>query len=230
MPRFKFNLNKAKWLLGSVLALSACASLQRPQPASSQFNAQQAAPAGLQRFLSGSAADQQPTLQGPNLLLGGGGQDQIAAMQWQIDNLRGCHDCDTTIDMVVVRSSGADGYNSLLTELKGLDSIETLLITERSAAEDPAVVETVARAELVFFAGGDQCRYVSLFKGSALERAVKSVFARHGGVGGTSAGLAIQGSMVYDACQGSVTSAEALADPYHAEISTTTSHRLLRSL
>ena len=85
-------------------------------------------------------------------------------------------------------------------------------------------------AELVFFAGGDQCRYVSLFKGSALERAVKSVFARHGGVGGTSAGLAIQGSMVYDACQGSVTSAEALADPYHAEISTTTSHRLLRSL
>lgn len=210
-------------LLSVSLLLSACASQQRPGPAASQFTPirAQSQSSGLQRFLSGSAADQQPGLQGPNLLLAGGGQDQVEAMQAQIDQLRGCTNCEATLDMVVVRSSGADGYNSMLGELKGLDSIETLLITERSAAEALDVAETVARAELVFFAGGDQCRYVSLFKGTALERAVKSVFARRGGVGGTSAGLAIQGELVYDACQGSVTSAEALADPYHGDISLT---------
>lgn len=211
------------FLLSAILLLSACASQQRHAPAASQMSQVhlQSQSNGLQRFLSGSAADQQPALQGPNLLLAGGGQDQVEAMQAQIDQIRGCTNCDTTIDMVVVRSSGADGYNSMLSELKGLDSIETLLITERKAAEQPEVAETVARAELVFFAGGDQCRYVSLFKGTALERAVKSVFARRGGVGGTSAGLAIQGDLVYDACQGSVTSAEALANPYHEDISLT---------
>ncbi len=220
MPAHTLFTHPLGYLLSAALLLSACASQQRPQPAANQVRFQ-AQSSGLQRFLSGSAADQQPALQGPNLLLGGGGQDQVAAMQAQIDQLRGCSECDSTLDMVVVRSSGSDGYNSMLGELKGLDSIETLLITERSAAEQAEVAETVARAELVFFAGGDQCRYVSLFKGTALERAVKSVFARRGGVGGTSAGLAIQGSTVYDACQGSVTSAEALADPYHEDISLT---------
>jgi cyanophycinase len=213
------------WVWASLMVLSACASVQRPNAANPHFSAQNSAqdvnPKGLQRFLSGSAIDQQPALQGPNLLLAGGGQDQVAAMQWQIDNLRGCSDCDRSLDMVVLRSSGADGYNSMLGELKGVDSIETLVITDRSIAEEPGIAETVARAEVVFFAGGDQCQYVRLFKGTALERAVKSVFARGGGIGGTSAGLAIQGALVYDACQGGISSEEALANPDHERLSFT---------
>lgn len=212
-------------VLASLLVLSSCASVQRPGTANSQLRLQSQSQGstqkGLQRFLSGSAEDQHPPLRGPNLLLAGGGQDQVAAMQWQIDNVRGCSDCDHPLDMVVIRASGADGYNSMLDELNGLDSIETLVITERSVAEQPDVAEAVARAEVVFFAGGDQCQYVRLFKGTALERAVKSVFARGGGIGGTSAGLAIQGELVYDACQGSVTSNEALMNPYHEDISFT---------
>ena len=43
-----------------------------------------------------------------------------------------------------------------------------------------AVAETVARAEVVFFAGGDQCDYVDNFKGTAVEGAVESVYARGG--------------------------------------------------
>ena len=58
----------------------------------------------------------------------------------------------------------------------------------------------VQRAEIVFFAGGDQCNYVRLIKGTALEAAVEAVHARGGGVGGTSAGEAIQGEIVYDSC------------------------------
>lgn len=226
MPGYQSIRRCFPLIWASLIALTACASVQRPNPAlvpTSQLRAQSAvqSPQGLQRFLSGSAVDQQPALQGPNLLLAGGGQDQVAAMQWQIDNLRGCRDCDRSLDMVVLRSSGSNGYNSMIGELKGVDSIETLVITERDVAQQADIAETVARAELVFFAGGDQCRYVQLFKNTALERAVKSVFARGGGVGGTSAGLAIQGAMVYDACQGSVTSEEALSDPFHADISFT---------
>lgn len=218
---WEFRHLKTGLLLTALLVLSSCAGIQRPNGPESEnrFVQQNSAQPGLQRFLSGSATDMRPNLSGPNLLLGGGGRDVVAAMQWQIDGIRGCDDCASTIDMVVVRSSGSDGYNSMLAELKGLDSIETLVITERSVAEDPEIAATVSQAEMVFFAGGDQCRYVSLFKGTALEHAVKSVFARGGGIGGTSAGLAIQGSTVYDACVGSVTSAQALENPYHASIS-----------
>jgi cyanophycinase len=211
-------------ILFSTLALAcliSCAGLQKPNSpeASGQVFQQNAPASGLERYLSGSAQDIKIALNGPNLLLGGGGRDVVAAMQWQIDSLRGCRDCEKKIDMVVLRSSGADGYNSMLTELKGLDSIETLVIKDRKIAENPDIALTVANAEMIFFAGGDQCDYVRLFKGTAIERAVKSVFARRGGIGGTSAGLAIQGSLVYDACSGSVTSAQALANPYHPSIS-----------
>lgn len=207
------------------LSLNACASplVKGPFPVSAQRQTAQAAPAapGLTRYLSGSGLDVKPVLNGPYLLLAGGGSDVMAAMQAQIDAVRGCSDCPRTIDMVVLRSSGADGYNSLVGELKGLDSVESLVITQRAVAEQPEVIATVTHAELVFFAGGDQCDYVSYFKGTGIERAVQSVFARGGGVGGTSAGLAIQGSTVYDACKGSVTSPEALANPYHQAISLT---------
>jgi cyanophycinase-like exopeptidase len=55
-----------------------------------------------------------------------------------------------------------------------------------------------------------------------VERAVERVHARGGGVGGTSAGLAILGGVAYDACSGgSAQSAKALRNPYHADVSFT---------
>jgi cyanophycinase-like exopeptidase len=54
-----------------------------------------------------------------------------------------------------------------------------------------------------------------------VQTAVERVLAKGGAVGGTSAGLAIQGEYVYDACTGSAPSRQALRDPYHPEISFT---------
>ncbi|HEY9420185.1 MAG TPA: peptidase S51, partial [Thermoanaerobaculia bacterium] len=53
------------------------------------------------------------------------------------------------------------------------------------------------------------------------ETAVEHVYAKGGGVGGTSAGLAIQGDFTYDGCAGSVLSSEALANPYHRYVTFT---------
>ena len=52
-----------------------------------------------------------------------------------------------------------------------------------------------------------------------IEGAVKIVFKNGGGVGGGSAGLAIQGEWVYDGCSGSIRSEEALENPYDSFIS-----------
>jgi cyanophycinase-like exopeptidase len=92
-----------------------------------------------------------------------------------------------------------------------------------------AVAAYVDRADAVLFAGGDQAHYVA-WKGSALIRAVRRVYARGGIEGGGSAGLAIQGSVVYDAVAAdrvlpgglNLDSRRAARDPFGPAVSFTT--------
>ncbi|HYH45262.1 MAG TPA: Type 1 glutamine amidotransferase-like domain-containing protein, partial [Thermoanaerobaculia bacterium] len=162
--------------------------------------------AKVTRYLTGNAGDVVLSLTGPAHDLGGGGSDVDAALQWIIDQVRGCTSCTAKVDVVILRSTGSDGYNDYIFAMNGVDSVETLVITSRKDADTAAVEATVRNAEVVFFAGGDQCDYVRNFKGSRVEAAVEAVYARGGGVGGTSAGSAIQGDFTYDGCSGSVTS------------------------
>jgi cyanophycinase-like exopeptidase len=135
------------------------------------------AEAKVTRYLTGDPADVSPRLHGPALDLGGGGADVGEAIQWMIDEVRGCATCATTVDVVVLRASGADGYNDYIKKMRGVDSVETLVITDADA-KDASVIRTIRNAEVIFFAGGDQCNYVRFFKGNEVERAVESVYAR----------------------------------------------------
>lgn len=179
------------------------------------------AEAKVTRYLTGNAADVVVPLAGPAHDFGGGSTDVDAALQWIIDQVRGCTTCSTKIDVVILRSSGSNGYNDYIYAMNGVDSVETLVITSARDANTAAVEATVRNAEVVFFAGGDQCDYVRYFKGTVVETAVEHVYAKGGGVGGTSAGLAIQGDFTYDGCAGSVLSSEALANPYHRYVTFT---------
>jgi len=176
------------------------------------------------RYHSGSRIDAKPVLHGPAYNLGGGGRDVMEALQWMIDQVRGPQR-DAKVDVVVLRASQADGYNQGILAMAGVNSVETLVITSAADANTPEVEATIRQAEVVFFAGGNQCHYVTYFKGTKVEAAVKSVVARGGAVGGTSAGCAIMGSLVFDACQSHLSkdqlANQALADPYAPEWSFT---------
>lgn len=178
--------------------------------------------ASLQRFDVGNPADVAPLLHGPIIHLAGGGGDVDAAYQAVIDRIRGCSDCDTKIDVVVLRASGGAGYNDYLQAMPGVDSVTSFVITDLHSAQSPEVVDAVRDAEYVFFAGGDQCNYVKFFLNGPIEEMVRRLYERGGAIGGTSAGMAIQGKAIYDACtDASAQSARALADPYNDEISFT---------
>jgi cyanophycinase len=179
------------------------------------------AQAKVTRYLTGNPADVVVSLAGPAHDFGGGGTDVDAALQWIIDQVRGCTTCSTKIDVVILRSSGSNGYNDYIYAMNGVDSVETLVITSARDANTTEVETTVKNAEVVFFAGGDQCNYVSYFKGTLVETAVEFVYAKGGGVGGTSAGTAIQGDFTYDGCRGSALSSDALANPYHRTVTFT---------
>lgn len=188
---------------------------------------------------NGNSQDVNPPLVGPVYDLGGGGTDVDRAIQWAIDQVRGCQDCSKTVDLVVLRFLTDEDqeawdrskkqpdikndylkYHSLLLDpqqrLQGLDSIETYVFTNpaRQEAEQPQIAQAIEKAEVVFLAGGDQCKYARNFKGTAIEAAIESVQARGGAIGGTSAGAMIQGEWIFNACSDAVISDDALADPY----------------
>lgn len=165
-------------------------------------------PAALTRYLTGDDADATPALGTGALFLMGGGTDVDAAFAFLSARA-------PNGDVVVLRASGADGYNDyLFTDIGGFDSIETLMITTRALADDPYVVWRVEHAELVFMAGGAQDVYLEQWAGTALATAVHAAYSRGAVIGGTSAGAMVASDPVYAAYDGSITSAEALADPF----------------
>ncbi|MCC6810720.1 MAG: cyanophycinase [Deltaproteobacteria bacterium] len=167
-------------------------------------------PSSLVRYLTGSAADAKPTLGAGAVFLMGGGTDvdaAFAAIAARIPNA----------DVVILRASGADGYNDYLySDIGGFDSVETLLVTTRALANDAYVVSRVAEAELVFMAGGDQSVYLAQWAATKLAVAITAAHARGAIIGGTSAGAMVTGDPVFSAAKGSITSDEALADPFDA--------------
>lgn len=165
-------------------------------------------PASLTRWLAGDAADAVTTTQ-RGLILMGGGTDVDAAFAWQRDRIGGG-------DVVVLRASGADGYNDyLFDDIGGVDSVETLLVDTPTLAREPYVAWVIDHAEAVFLAGGDQSVYVETWGDGPVAAALSAAYARGAVLGGTSAGCAVLGELLFAATNGSVTSAEALADPYN---------------
>jgi len=122
-------------------------------------------------------------------------------------------------DFVVIRASGTDAYNPYIYDLCGCDSVATIVFKNKNAATDPFVIQTIRNAEALFIAGGDQSDYVKLWKGTPVEDAIHFVAAKPAPVGGTSAGMAIMSEFIYSAMAGSsVTSAEALSNPFHRDL------------
>jgi cyanophycinase-like exopeptidase len=166
--------------------------------------------AAARRYLLGDAADVSvPTR--PGFVLMGGGSDLDDAFRWMIERSGGG-------DFVVLRARGDDGYNPYIHGLGAVNSVETLILRNRRQAMDGAVAETIGNAEALFIAGGDQSRYVRFWKGTPVEEAIHRVAARGAPIGGTSAGLAVLGEFSFAALEDTVTSPQALADPYDRRV------------
>ncbi|NEO43754.1 MAG: hypothetical protein F6K55_06285 [Moorea sp. SIO4A3] len=122
------------------------------------------AAATVKRYQISESPNVDLSLDGPAFDLGGG-PDVDQAIQWMINQVRDCSKCDRlwrgfadrTVDVVVIRSFGGDGYNQPIYDMNGVNSVETLVLDSRDDANRPDVVATVENAEVLFFTGGDQC-------------------------------------------------------------------------
>lgn len=180
--------------------------------------------AAADRVRLGSSSDVSRTnWSGPAFTMNGDGGVVAASMTKAINAIR----ANTgTLDVVVLAGSAPTSGSTTpecdtITGLGGVNSCTTWTLTAASDGNNTQLNSDIRNAEFVYFAGGDQCRYAA-WKGTALQASVQSVVAKGGGSGGGSAGLHINSSVVYDACQASATSAGALANPYDKSVTFTT--------
>ncbi|TKC05496.1 cyanophycinase [Pedobacter polaris] len=146
------------------------------------------------------------------MVLMGGGADVEAAFKWMIDRSGGG-------DVVILRATGTDAYNPFVNGLGTVNSVETLLINSRELANDDIVAYIIRNAEMVFIAGGDQSHYMNYWRGTKVEKALNYLLTeKKAPVGGTSAGCAILGGLYYSGENGSVTSSNALQNPFENTI------------
>ena len=146
----------------------------------------------------------------------GGGSDLDEAFRWLCQKGNGG-------DFLTLRASGTDAYNSYVNGLCQLNSVATLVIPDRQAAQNPAVAEIIRQAEVVFIAGGDQANYIRDWKGTPVEDAINANVAAGKPIGGTSAGLAVLGEFVYGALADkpddkALGSSDVLPNPYFERV------------
>lgn len=146
----------------------------------------------------------------------GGGTDLDEAFRWLCNKGNGG-------DFLILRATGDDDYNPYVNGLCKANSVATLIIPNRDAAADPAVAEIIRKAEVVFIAGGDQANYIRGWKGTLVESAINEGIASGKPIGGTSAGLAVEGEFVYGALgdkedDKDLASADVLPNPYFERV------------
>ncbi len=146
---------------------------------------------GYRYYRAGNPADAAGAPK-PGFALMGGGADLDEAFGWLCAHAGGG-------DLVVLRATNSDDYNPYIQKLCKLNSVATIVIPSREAANDRFVAKAIAEASAVFICGGDQANYINFWMGTPVQTALNDAIARGVPMGGTSAGLAVLGEYAYSA-------------------------------
>jgi cyanophycinase len=180
-------------------------------------NLQPAAFAKYKYFRSGNSADIVTKPQ-PGFALMGGGSHLEQAWKFLCEHANGG-------DFLILRANTEDDYakkvNDDTLKICPLNSAATIVFDDRDDSDDPKIIEIIAHAESIFFAGGDQSNYVRFWQDTAIQVALNKHIAAGKPIGGSSAGLAILGEFSFSSMIDTIHSPEALADPYSNKVTLT---------
>ncbi|MFK7757242.1 MAG: hypothetical protein AB8B53_09960 [Flavobacteriales bacterium] len=102
------------------------------------------------RYETGSTEDVTTSPEGGVCLMGGSTEND-EAMKWFLERANGG-------DVLVLRSSGSDGYNDYFYSELGvaINSVVSIVCLNSAASEDDFVLQKIDNAEAIWIAGGDQ--------------------------------------------------------------------------
>ena len=140
----------------------------------------------------------------------------LEAYRWMINRSDGGNFVVLTADP---EDTPCDLYNPFIYNMSSVNkqprSVTTICFTNRSLSFHPRTAQILASASAVFFTGGDQYKYYTYFRDSPVSQLLIKVPL----VGGSSAGLAVQGRLLFDAKHGGIDSTDALQYPTDSEVS-----------
>lgn len=150
------------------------------------------------------------------LVLMGGGPEEDGAARRFVEAADGG-------DIVVLRATGSltsypDYFSVELVPGPAPASVVTVRTDTPPLADHPSVLCRLDRAEAIWLAGGSQWDYLGRWP-HPVHVAIREAWRRGAAMGGTSAGAVSLGEAAFDARHGTVTSAEALADPADVSVS-----------
>lgn len=165
-------------------------------------------------YITGSSTDVNVNPLGGICLMGGASEDD-PAMRWFLNRANGG-------DILVLRASGSDGYNNYFYSDLGVsvNSVETIVFHNANASNETYIHNKIQQAEAIWIAGGDQWDYISYWRNTDIATLInEGITDRNIVIGGTSAGMAIQGGYYFTAENSTITSSEALSNPYDHNLS-----------
>jgi cyanophycinase len=187
---------------GMLMALAGCAST--PESASSPSH---------HLYAIGDVEAPRPGATRPALLLMGGGDWPVEAFRWFMAAAGNGR-------VVVLRAAGTDDLQQeIWDDIGGVTALQTIVFHDRRAAFDPEVLAILQAADGIFLGGGDQANYINYWTGTPVQAALNAHVRAGKPLGGTSAGLAVQGRFAYGSLDGdSMDSPRALADPLRSGV------------
>ncbi len=159
----------------------------------------------------------------PGYLLMGGGKDVEEAFQWMIEKSNGG-------DFLILRARGTAAYNPFVQKIGKVNSVATLILKNREQSSDPTVIDRINKAEAIFMAGGDQWNYIQFWKDSPVSKAIQKRIDAGVPVGGTSAGLAVLSEYYFSAEHDTITSEQALQNPFDEKANVGTGFLKIKAL
>ncbi len=169
-------------------------------------------------YFTGNTVDEVRSPEGGTCLMGGASEDDNG-MKWFLNRADGG-------DVLVLRASGSDGYNDYLYNELGIsvNSVETIVFNNASASQETYIHEKIKKAEAIWFAGGDQWDYITYWRDTPVDSLInEGILQRNIVIGGTSAGMAVLGRYYFTAENGTVTSSQALNNPYRSKMTVSNS-------
>ncbi len=172
--------------------------------------AQPRARAAWKYFRTGSPQDSSAKPR-PGFALMGGGPRQDPAFRFLCERSAGG-------DFLILRANTEDDYakqvNGEIAATCPLNSVATIVFSDREDSSDPKLLTILRQAETIFIAGGDQSNYVRFWQDTPVQDALNRHIAEGKPLGGSSAGLAVLGEFSFSSMIDTIHSPEALADPY----------------
>jgi cyanophycinase len=178
-----------------------------PSPANAKWN----------YYRLGNATDSTAIPKGGIALMGGGSKLE-AAYQFLCERANGG-------DFLILRADTDEKYakkvNAEIKALCPLNSVGTIVFSDREDSNDVKVSEIIGHAETIFFAGGDQSNYVRFWQDTPVQEALNRHIANGKPIGGSSAGLAILGEFSFSSMIDTIHSPDALSDPFGNKVTLT---------